>query len=323
VRLLLLGGPRFLGRAVLTEALARGHHVTTFNRSGTDPAAWPGVESLRGDRDGGLAALDGRSFDAVVDTSGYVPRIVAAGVDLLREAAAHYVFVSSISAYASFARRVDESAPVAVLADATSEDVQADYGALKARCEQVVEDGFPGRATHVRAGLIVGPGDPTGRFTYWPHRIDRGGEVLVPGPLERQVQLVDVRDLGGWIVRCAEERVAGTFNATCTFRFADVLDAALAVTASGATLTPVDPGFLVDRGVGEWMELPLWLDERQEGWQRFMDVDAERARAVGLSPRPLAETVRGTLEHAVPVDDVGLAPAREAELLAAWHLRAG
>ncbi|MGL6278598.1 MAG: epimerase, partial [Gaiella sp.] len=150
MRLLLLGGPRFLGHAVLDEALGRGHEVTTFNRSGTDPGDWPAVESLRGDRDGGLDALRGRVFDAVVDTSGFVPRIVDAGVGLLREAADHYVFVSSISVYASFAQRVDETATVLEPVDPDSEDVQADYGALKARCEQVVEAGFPGRATQVR-----------------------------------------------------------------------------------------------------------------------------------------------------------------------------
>jgi 2'-hydroxyisoflavone reductase len=323
VRLLLLGGPRFLGRAVLAEALARGHDVTTFNRSGTDDVAWPGVESLRGDRDGGLEALDGRSFDAVVDTSGYVPRIVAAGAELLRDAVEHYVFVSSISVYASFASPVDETASVAALADPTSEDVPTDYGALKARCEEVVETAFPGAATHVRAGLIVGPHDPTGRFTYWPHRVARGGEVLVPAPLDRQVQLVDVRDLGAWLVRCAERGTAGIFNATCTFSFADVLEAARSVTGADAVLRAVDPGFLVEQGVGEWMELPVWVDERQEDWRRFMDVDTSRAGEAGLVARPIVETVRGALEHADPVDGVGLAPDRERELLAAWRARSG
>lgn len=321
MRLLLLGGPRFLGRAVLAAALERGHDVTTFNRSGTDDAAWPGVESLRGDRDGGLEALHGRDFDAVVDTSGYVPRIVAAGAELLRDAVEHYVFVSSISVYASFASPVDESAPVAALADPTSEDVPADYGALKARCEEVVEAAFPGAATHVRAGLIVGPHDPTGRFTYWPHRVARGGDVLVPAPLDRQVQAVDVRDLGAWLVRCAEHRVAGTFNATCTFSFADALEAARSITGAELVIEAVDPGFLVEQGVGEWMELPVWVDERQEDWRHFMAVDTTLAREAGLVPRPLVETVRGALEHAAPVDGVGLAPDRERALLAAWRAR--
>jgi 2'-hydroxyisoflavone reductase len=320
VKLLLLGGPKFLGHAVLTEALGREHHVTTFNRSGTDPTAWPGVESVRGDRNGGLGALAGRTFDAVVDTSGYVPRIVEAGVELLRGSVDHYVFVSSISVYASFATRVDEHAPVAVLDDPSSEDVQSDYGALKARCEVVVERAFPEMATQIRAGLIVGPRDPTGRFTYWPHRIARGGEVLVPAPLDRRVQLVDVRDLAAFIVRCAEERVAGTFNSTCTFRFADVVEAACTLTGAEIQLEEIDPGFLVDQGVGEWMELPVWIDERQTEWSQFMYVDTARASAAGLTSRPLADTVQGTLELARPVEGVGLRPEREAELLAAWRL---
>jgi 2'-hydroxyisoflavone reductase len=323
MRVLLLGGPRFLGRAVLDEALRRGHTVTTFNRSGTDAATWAGVESVRGDRDGGLDPLAGRTWDAVIDTSGYVPRIVGASADLLRDAAGHYVFVSSISVYASFAQVVDETAPVAQLADPGSEDVQADYGALKARCEERVEAAFPGRATHVRAGLIVGPFDPTGRFTYWPHRVARGGEVLVPAPLSRRVQLVDVRDLAAWMVGCAEHHTAGIFNATCTYSFADVLATAQSVSGAEASFTPVDPAFIVEHGVGEWMELPLWIDDRQEDWRHFMDVDASRAAAAGLAPRPLDATVRGALEQARVVDGVGLAPERERELLAAWHARSG
>lgn len=323
MRLLLLGGPRFLGRAVLDEALRRGHAITTFNRSGNDGAAWIGVESLRGDRDGGLDVLTGRTWDAVIDTSGYVPRIVGASADRLRDAAGHYVFVSSISVYASFGGVVDETAPVARLADPDSEDVQAHYGALKARCEERVEAAFPGRATHVRAGLIVGPFDPTGRFTYWPHRVARGGEVLVPAPLSRRVQLVDVRDLAGWMIDCAERRTAGVFNATCTYSFADVLASAQAVSGSTASFTAVDAGFLVEHEVGAWMELPLWVDDRQDDWCHFMAVDAGRAAAAGLVARRLEETVRGALEEAGVVDGVGLAPGRERELLDAWRARTG
>jgi 2'-hydroxyisoflavone reductase len=321
MRLLLLGGPRFLGRAVLGEALTRGHAVSTFNRSGTDTDTWVGVESLRGDRDGGLDVLAGRTWDAVIDTSGYVPRVVGASADRLRDAAGHYVFVSSISVYASFAEVVGETAPVAQLAEPRSEDVQADYGALKARCEERVEAAFPGRATHVRAGLIVGPFDPTGRFTYWPHRVARGGEVLVPAPLSRRVQLVDVRDLATWMVDCAERRTAGVFNATCTHAFAEVLATAQTVSGADASFTAVDPEFLVEHEVGEWMELPLWIADRQDDWRHFMDVDASRAAAAGLTARSLQETVRGALEEASTVDGVGLAPERERELLAAWHAR--
>ncbi len=212
MRLLLLGGPKFLGRAVIEAALERGHEVTLFNRGSTNAELHPELERIAGDRDGGLDGLRGHEWDAVVDTSGYLPRVVAAGAELLSEAVGHYVFVSSVSVYASFADVVDEGSRLAQLTEPGSEDIGKDYGALKALCEEAVETAFPGRATQVRAGLIVGPYDPTGRFTYWPHRIARGGDVLVPGPAWRPVQLVDVRDLAAWIVRAAEERPAGPFN---------------------------------------------------------------------------------------------------------------
>ena len=174
MRLLLLGGPRFLGRAVIDAALDAGHEVTLFNRGTTNADLYPDLERITGDRDGGLDGLRGRDWDAVVDTSGYLPRLVGASADALRDSVGHYVFVSSISVYASFAEVADEQGPVAQLSEPGSEDIGRDYGALKALCEQEVERALPGRAAHVRAGLIVGPHDPTGRFTYWPHRLARG-----------------------------------------------------------------------------------------------------------------------------------------------------
>jgi len=315
VRLLLLGGATFLGRAVIDAALAAGHEVTLFNRGQTGAELYPELERLRGDRDGDLGALRGRSWDAVVDTSGYVPRVVGDSARLLADSVAQYVFVSSISVYASFAMRVDESAPVATLEEPASEDVETGYGALKALCEQVVEDVFSGRATYVRAGLIVGPHDPTGRFTYWPHRIARGGDVLVPAPLDRAVQLVDVRDLGAWVVRCATEQIAGTFNATGSTTMRAVVESCIRVTGAAVNPVEVDPAFLVEQGVEEWMELPLWIDDSKPGWRHFMEVEASAAALAGLSFRPLDETVSATLEHAAPVEGVGLTPEREAELL--------
>lgn len=321
MRLLLLGGPRFLGRAVIDEALGRGHELTLFNRGTTGAELYADVERVVGDRDGALDGLLGRSWDAVVDTSGFLPRIVGESARLLGDAVEHYVFVSSISAYASFAEPVDEDAPLATLSTPGSEDVAADYGALKALCEQVVADAYPGRATSVRAGLIVGPHDPTGRFTYWPHRIARGGDVLVPGPAWRPVQLVDVRDLAAWIVTAAEERIAGVFNATGPATMGAVVDAARRVTGSTARAVEVDDAFLAEQGVGEWMELPLWVDTRAPEWRCFLEVDVSRAVAAGLAFRPLEETVAATLEHAAPVEGVGLTPERERELLGAWWSR--
>jgi len=323
VRLLLLGGPKFLGRAVIDAALERNHEVTQFNRGRTGAGLYPDVPRILGDRDGGLDGLRGGEWDAVVDTSGYLPRLVGASAELLKDAVGHYVFVSSISVYASFAEIVDERAPVGQLSEPGSEDIGKDYGALKALCEQAVGGLLRGRATAVRAGLVVGPHDPTGRFSYWPHRVARGGDVLVPGPAWRPVQLVDVRDLAAWIVRACEERPGGAFNATGATTMGAVLDAARRVAASSIRGVEVDDAFLTDQGVGEWMELPLWVDTRNEDRRRFLEVDTSRATAAGLTFRPLDDTVAATLEHAALVDGVGLAPERERELLAAWWARAG
>ena len=325
MRLLLLGGPKFLGRAVIDAALGRGHQVTLFNRGTTGAELYPELERLVGDRSaegaGGLGALLGREWDAVVDTSGYVPRIVAASAELLADTVDHYLFVSSISVYASFAEVVDESAPRAELEEPGSEDVGKHYGALKALCETAVARAFPGRATAVRAGLIVGPHDPTGRFTYWPHRVARGGDVLVPGPPSRPVQFVDVRDLAAWIVAAAEKRLLGPFNATGTTTMGAVLDAAARQTGTGIRPVWVDDAFLAEQGVGEWMELPLWIDPSRPAAARFFEVDASQAIDTGLVVRPLDDTVAATLDLAQTVEGVGLTPERERELLTAWSAR--
>jgi 2'-hydroxyisoflavone reductase len=321
MRLLVLGGTKFLGRAVVERALERGDEVTLFNRGQTNPDLFPEVERLRGDRDGDLAALEGRSWDAVVDPSGYVPRVVRASAErLARNGVGYYVFVSSISAYADLSLPVDESSPLATLADPTSEDVAEHYGALKALCERVVGDVFPGRSASVRAGLIVGPHDPTGRFTYWPHRIARGGEVLVPGRPERRVQFIDVRDLASWMLSLAERRVDGVFNATgpvpaVTMR--ELVETCRAVSGSDATFTWVADEFLLERDVGEWMELPLWIAGPE--YRHLLDVDVSRAVAAGLTFRPLEQTVAGTLADARLTGDAGLAPEREEQLLTEWH----
>ncbi len=324
VRILLLGGPKFLGRAVIEAAFAGGHEVTLFNRGQTNPEEFPQVERLRGDRDGDLGALVGRSWNAVVDTSGYVPRLVRDSAALLRDAVERYVFVSSVSAYAGFSEPVTETSPTATVEDETTEDVQGHYGALKALCERAVAEVFGDRSSSVRAGLIVGPHDPTGRFTYWPHRIARGGEVLVPGPPERRVQFVDVRDLADLILLATERGPGGPVNATGPvppLTMGVLLEACRTASGSDATLTHVDDVFLVDQEVGEWLELPLWVAPKP-GWERFLEADVSLALAAGLRFRPLAETIRDTLAHAPMVDGVGLTPEREAELLRAWHARA-
>ena len=314
MRLLVLGGTQFLGRHLAAAALAAGHEVTLFTRGQTNPELFPEAEHLRGDRDGGLGALEGGSWDAVVDTSGYVPRVVRASAELLAPAVGRYLFVSSVSVYAGFAEPPTEGSPLAVLDDPASEDVQEHYGALKALCEAEVERALPGRALVVRPGLIVGPNDPTDRFTYWPQRARRGGEILAPAPPERPVQFIDVRDLAGWIVRMAEAGGTGVYNATG--RAGEVTFGALLDACAAEQVTWVDDAFLVEHEVGEWMELPLWIPASNDEWRSFQLADVSRALAAGLTFRPLAETVRDVPEW---TGKAGLAPERETELLAAWH----
>jgi 2'-hydroxyisoflavone reductase len=341
VRVLILGGTKFLGRAVVDEGLERGHELTLFNRGETHPELYPEVEKLRGNRDGDLSALEGRDWDVVIDPSGYLPRVVQQSVALLADRVGHYVFVSSLSVYGDFSEvaREDE-APLIRLDDTSDESLEGDrYGGFKARCEQVVAEVFPGRSARIRAGLIVGPNDPTGRFTYWPSRVARGGEVLAPGRKGRQVQFVDVRDLGAWLLDVGERGVSGTFNATGPeppVTMGELLETCRAVSGSNARITWVDERFLREREVGEWMELPLWIAETGDpAWRRFQEVDVSRAVAEGLRFRAVADTVRDTLEWALRTGDpgaplasglelgkAGLKPDREAELLAEWHERA-
>jgi nucleoside-diphosphate-sugar epimerase len=200
MRLLILGGTAFLGRALVDDALGRGHELTLFNRGKTNPELYPEVERLQGDRDGDLTVLQGKTWDAVIDTSGYVPRVVGQSAELLADAVGHYTFISSISAYADFSQPgADENAAVGKLEDESVEEIDGDtYGPLKVLCEEVVEKRLPGRTLIIRPGLIIGPHDPTDRFTYWPCRVERGGEVLAPGKPEKSVQFIDARDLAAW-----------------------------------------------------------------------------------------------------------------------------
>jgi 2'-hydroxyisoflavone reductase len=311
VRILVLGGTKFLGRAVVDLAVARGHELTLFNRGRTEPDLFPAVERLRGDRSGDLSALTGRRWEAVVDTSGFVPAVVRASAELLRDSG-RYVFVSSISVYAEKDTGATESSELAELGDASPDELAVDYsnyGALKALCEAEVERVFGERALVVRPGLIVGPHDPTGRFTYWARRLRRGGEILAPGPPERRVQFLDVRDLAAWIVDAVEGELGGVYNATNEgVPWGELL--------VGADVTWVSDEFLRAQEVGEWMELPLWLGDPD--WAGVHSTDVSRAVAAGLRFRPLAETLAGAAT-APPVDGVGLTPEREAELLAAWR----
>ena len=325
MRILLLGGTVFLGRAVTDAALAAGHRVTHFNR-GQASGADPRVETLRGDR-AEPSALDrafaGRTWDAVIDTSGYLPQVVRRCVERLRASSPRYLFVSSISVYTG--PEYGEDGAVAAPPDPLPEAMTPDhYGALKAMCEAVVREAYGARAIVVRPGLIAGPHDPTDRFTYWPVRIARGGRVLAPGRPQRPVQFIDVRDLAEWLVKLAVRGEGGTFNATgpaqaTTMR--ELLAACRDVAANDATLEWADDAFLLAHEVAPWTGLPLWVPESDASHAGFLEVPIGRARLAGLALRPMAETIRDTLAwHRKRPDNVapkaGLAAAREAELLA-------
>jgi 2'-hydroxyisoflavone reductase len=320
MKLLVLGGTKFLGRHAVDAALAAGHDVTIFTRGQTNPELFPEVEHLIGDRDGGLDALRGRSWDGVVDTSGYVPRVVRQSAELLRDAVGRYVFVSSISAYADFSKPVDESSPVAQLEDPATEEIMEAYGALKAACEEVVEEFFGERSSRVRAGLIVGPYDPTDRFTYWPRRIALGGDVLGPGDPDAPVQFVDARDLAQWLVALALRGPGGTLNATGPaepLTFAQLLERTREAIGSDANVVWVDDQHVLAAEVQPWTELPLWLPGAE--YAGLARADISRALAAGLTFRPVEETVVDTLawDRSVPGDRPTLAHDREQEILAA------
>ncbi|HEV2706912.1 MAG TPA: NAD-dependent epimerase/dehydratase family protein [Pyrinomonadaceae bacterium] len=345
MKVLILGGTVFLGRHLIDASLARGHEVTIFNRGQREAEIPAGVERLTGDRNGDLAPLRGRNWDAVFDTSGYVPRVVRASASLLADSVEHYTFVSSVSVYKDTrVPKIDESYEVATITDEQLREVESIqliegqivarqygewYGALKALCERAAEEAMPGRVCNVRAGLIVGPFDYSDRFTYWPRRIAEGGDVLAPGRPERQVQFIDARDLAEWMVRVAETRRAGTYNAlgpddVLTMR--RLLEECKAATGSDARFVWMDEAFLLDAGLHPWSELPLWLPEEDEVNRYFLSIDNSKAVRDGLTFRPIAETVRDTLawEATRPPDTerrAGLSPEREREVLAAWRAR--
>jgi 2'-hydroxyisoflavone reductase len=340
MKLLVLGGTVFVGRHIVERALARGDEVTLFNRGRHGSELFPEVEKLRGDRDGDLRPLAGRAWDAVVDTSGYFPRIVGASARALADRVEHYTFVSSGSVYSDTARPgIDEGAPVHTLPPAAPEELATPeaYGAFKALSEQAAEQAMPGRVLSVRAGLIVGPHDPTNRFTYWVTRIVRGGHVLAPEPRDQPVQIVDARDLADWILRLADRRAAGVFNAAGPERpytLEELLIGICAAVESDAQLVWVDERFLAEAGVEAFQDLPLWLAPGSHPeLAGFLAVDVSRALAAGLRFRPLAQTVRDTLAWAqlespgpkdvgVRLSPAGLPAERERELLESWRRRA-
>jgi 2'-hydroxyisoflavone reductase len=327
VRLLVLGGTKFLGRHIAEQAIERGHALTMFNRGVTNPGLFPAAEHLLGDRDGGLDALAEREFDAVVDTCGYVPRIVAASARLLAPSVGHYTFISTVSVYDGNRNAgTGTDSPVGTIADETIEEVtEESYGPLKALCERAVREQMPDSSLVIRPGLIVGPDDPTDRFTYWPARIAEGGRVLAPGRPAARSQVIDVRDLAAFVLDLSERGATGTFNAVGPEHprtLGELLEQCVSVTGSGAELVWVENALLLEHGVEPWSDLPLWLGGDPElEWME--QIDPAPAIAAGLRPRQISDTIAATLEwHRANLDAEGRAGfrtsrRREAELLAA------
>jgi 2'-hydroxyisoflavone reductase len=332
MKILVLGGTGFLGPHIVECARPRGHVLTLFNRGKTNPGLFKDVEQLHGDRDGKLDALEGRSWDAVIDTSGYVPRIVKMSADLLAPSVKQYVFISTISVYSDNSKPgMDESGPLEKVADPKNEEVMKNYGGLKALCEQAAEASMPGRATTIRPGLIVGPMDPTDRFTYWPVRVAKGGDVLAPGDGTDPVQIVDARDLAAFVVRSIEDRFFGIYNATgpaSEMSMKTMLEACKAASGSDAKFVWADAKFLEERKVAPWSDMPAWLPGTGET-AGFARINCKKAISKGLAFRPIKETAADTLAwwKTLPAErsakpKSGISPEREAEVLAAWKERA-
>lgn len=337
MKLLIIGGTKFLGRYLVESALARNHEITLFNRGRTNPELFPDVEHLQGDRHKDLDVLRNRKWDACVDTCGYSPNAVRATTEILADSINHYTFISSQSVYADYSQPdQDEDAPLQTTNEDLNDETNLDtYGARKAACERAAEDVMPNRVLSIRAGLIVGPHDYIDRFLYWVRRVAQGGEVLAPATPEKPVQLIDVRDLADWNIRMIEEGRTGVYNAAgpdYKLTFGEFLETCKAASNSDAQFTWIDEQFLLKHGVKPWSEIPLWFPG-EEG-VNFFSIDCRKAFAAGLKFRPLIETARDTLwwdkarektkeEPERPLvaaqGQIGLTLERERELLRLWH----
>lgn len=329
--LLILGGTGFLGPHIVRAAVARGHTMTLFNRGKTNPDLFADMETLHGDRNGDLDALKGRQWDGVIDTSGYVPKQVADSAGLLAGNVKQYVFISTISVYAMLDKPgMDESAPLAQLPPGvprdTAEVTGQTYGPLKALCEKAAEEAIPGRVANIRPGLIVGPGDPTDRFTYWPVRVQRGGYVLSPGTPRDPVQFIDARDLAAWVVLTLERGTMGVFNATGpvpAVTIGELLDTCKRESGSEAQFVWVDAETLAQHNVHGWSDMPVWVPPVGDS-AGFCRVSVDAAAKAGLTFRGVDATVRDTLawwkglaEERRSKLRAGISAEREAEVLKA------
>jgi 2'-hydroxyisoflavone reductase len=337
--ILILGGTRFIGVPITELALQRGHKVTYFNRGKTNADLFPQIERIQGDRDGQIEGLRGRKFDAVIDTSGYVPRHVRLTADLLAPVVRQYVFVSSISVYPNFTQPRDEISAVGALKDPSNEKVSGDtYGPLKAACEKEAETAMPGRVTTLRPGLIVGPHDSTDRFTYWPARAARGGDLLAPGKPTDGVQIIDARDLAAFALDSLESRIVGVFNLVTPPRQITIGSVVNESVRSAIALAKPNPlphpvwapaSFLESQKVEGWSDMPVWVDAKGDE-AAFASVISERAIKAGLKFTPLRRTVDDTLAWHLkrPAAEreklkAGIAPEREKDVLALLAAKPG
>jgi 2'-hydroxyisoflavone reductase len=333
LKILMLGGTGFLGPHTVQYALDRGHDVTLFNRGRTNAGLFPDLETIIGNRDpkvdDGLSGLEGRQWDAVIDTSGFVPRIVAASSQLLSKNVDQYLFVSTICQYNDWMegeKYRTEDWPRGKLDDPTTEDVRTHYCYLKAYCEMAAEEAMDGRVTQIRPGLIVGPRDGTDRFTYWPLRADRGGEMLAPGKPSDLTQYIDVRDLAIFMVHCLEQNLTNSYNLVRQpFSLGEFLEACVRVTGKGTRLTWVSADFLAEHELESWRDLQMWADSTSP-ISGSLTWSSTKALAAGLTIRPLDETIRDTLAWFKALPDErqanlksGLDPDKEAEVLKAWR----
>lgn len=326
MKILVLGGTHFVGRAFVEVALARKHKLTLFHRGKTGADLFSEAEHIHGDRDGDLAKLDG-NWDAVVDTCGYLPRLVRASAEHLFERAHRYLFVSTVSVYSDLSKvGIKENSPKGVIDDESVEEITAEsYGPLKVLCEKAVEDLFPGRSMIVRPGLIVGPHDPTDRFSYWPGRALRGGEALAPGHPVCKVQFIDVGDLAKFMLQLLEGGGAGAYNCICDpLPMGDLLAACRKTAGGDIHWTWISDAFLEDQDLAPWTGIPMWIPELDPKSGGLFQVDNSRAKQAGLAMRSLGETVSRTTDwlRTRPKDHkwkAGPSAEHEAELLKKWH----
>ena len=323
MKILIIGGTRFLGRHLVNSARARGHEVTLFNRGKTNPELFQKVKKIRGDREKDLDQLAGR-WDAVIDTCGYVPRIVKMSAEALKDKIEKYVFISSVSVYTDYRKiGINESHPIGKLEDENVEEVTGEtYGPLKGLCEKVVQEVMGVNSLIIRPGLIVGPHDPSDRFTYWPVRVARGGEVLAPEKPEALTQIIDARDLADFIFRLIENDVSGVFNATgpeSPISFGLLLDTCKLVSSSDARFRWAPLDFITQNDVAPWSDLPAWVPDTEED-AGFSRLDVSKAIHAGLKFTSLSQTIKDTLAWSKELPDdyelkAGLKKEREEELL--------